>query len=84
MDPGFHLHRAQLFGGGAVGAAGPQIRLHLGPPLPKRLDPMAKKCLQKVYPGQRLMPQLLKVLTQGLQLAEVLPSRPTLPRKARE
>jgi hypothetical protein len=35
---------------------------------------MAEKCLQEVHHGQPLLAQLLKVLTQGLQLDEVLPS----------
>jgi hypothetical protein len=59
-----------------VGAAWPRIRPHLGPMPPKRLNLVVEKCPQKVHPGQPLLLQLLKVLAQGLQLVEVLPSHP--------
>jgi hypothetical protein len=35
---------------------------------------MAEKCPQEVHPGKPLLPHLLKVLTQVLQLVEILPS----------
>jgi hypothetical protein len=74
LDPGINFHHAQFLGGGAVGAAWPRICPHLGPPPLEQLDSVAKKCPQKVHLGQALLPQLLKGLVQGLQLAEVLPS----------
>jgi hypothetical protein len=59
-----------------VEAAGPQIRLHLGPPHPKWLDPVAEGHPQEVNLGQTLLLQLLKILAHGLYLAKVLPCSP--------
>jgi hypothetical protein len=54
-DPGFHFHNPQLFTGGMVGAARPEKRPHLTPPLSEQLDLAAEKCLKKVYPDQPLL-----------------------------
>jgi hypothetical protein len=74
VDPGFHFCCTQLLRGGAVKAARSGVRPHLGPPSLKRLNPVVEKHPQEVHPGQPPLPQLLKVLMQGLQLAEDLPS----------
>jgi hypothetical protein len=75
MDLGFHLHHTQLFRGRMVGAAGPRICPHLGPPPPMWLDPKDEEHPHKVNPGHPLLLQLLKVLTQRFYFAEVLPGR---------
>jgi hypothetical protein len=51
----------------------------LGPPPVEWLKPTAEKYPQKVHPGQPLLPQLLKGLTQGLKLVVVLPSHSISP-----
>jgi hypothetical protein len=73
MDPGINFHRAQFLRGGAVEVARSRIHPYLDPPPPEWLDPVAEKCPQKVHPSQAFLQQLLKGLTQGLQLAEVIP-----------
>jgi hypothetical protein len=75
-NPSFLLCRAQLLGGRTVGAGGPRICSHLGLPQPKWLNPAVEERLQGVNPCQSFPPQLLKVLTQGLYPAEVLPNHP--------
>jgi hypothetical protein len=72
MDLGFHFYRTQFLRGGVVGGAWSRICPHLGPLPLERLDPVAEKRLQEVHPGQPILPQMMKVLTQGMQLAEVL------------
>jgi hypothetical protein len=80
MDLGFHFYRTQFHRGGTVGAALSQIHPHLGPLPQERLNLEAEKCPQEVHQGQPFLPQLLKALTQGLQLAEVLPGPSISPR----
>jgi hypothetical protein len=65
MDLSVNFRRAQLLGGGAIGAAGHWIHPHLCPPLPERLNPATKEGPQKVHPRQPLLPQQLKGLAQG-------------------
>jgi hypothetical protein len=81
MDLGINLYRAQLLRGGMVGAAWPWIQPHLGLSPSERLNPAGKKCPQEVCPSQSLLPQLLKGLTHGLELAEVHPSHSIPPRR---
>jgi hypothetical protein len=81
MNPSIHFLRTQFLGGGAVGVAQSRIHPHLSPLPLERLNLVAEKCLQEVHPGQPLLTQLLKILTQGLQLAEVLPSHSISPRR---
>jgi hypothetical protein len=77
VDPVFHLIRTQLFGVEMVEETRHRIRPHLCLSHLKWLDPTTEELLQEVSLGQPLMPQLLKVLMQGLYLAEVLPDRPS-------
>jgi hypothetical protein len=62
-----------------VRVAGPWIHSHLGPTFSKWLFPVAEEHLQKVYPGQPLLPKLLNVLTQWLYLSRDLASCPLSP-----
>jgi hypothetical protein len=72
MDLDFYFHRTQFLRGGVVEAAWSQIRPHIGPPPLERLDLVAEKHPHEVHPGEPILPQLLKVLAQEMQLAEVL------------
>jgi hypothetical protein len=73
MDSGIDFCHAQFLEGGAVRAVWPWIHLHLSPSPSDRLESAAEKCPQKMHLSQPILPQLLKGLVQGLQLAEVLP-----------
>jgi hypothetical protein len=79
MDLGDNFRHAEFLRGGAVGVAQSKMHPRLGPPPLEGLDLTAQKCLKKVHPGQPLVPQLLKGLAQGMQLAEVPPSHSISP-----
>jgi hypothetical protein len=83
MDPGINIYCTQLLRAGMVGVAWPWIQAHLGLSPLERLNLVAKKCSQEVRPCQPLLPQLLKGLAHGLQLAEVFPGN-QIPQQAGE
>jgi hypothetical protein len=69
MDPRINLCHIQLLREGTVGATWSWIQPHFDVSPPKWLDPAAKEYMQEVHPYQTLLPQLLKGLLHGLQLA---------------
>jgi hypothetical protein len=75
VDPDADICLSQILRERAITATWPQVQPHLGHPL-DWLNPVAKKCPQKVHTYATLPPQLLDNLTQGLQLTEVLLRHP--------
>jgi hypothetical protein len=81
VDPGVDLYCIRVLGGGAVQTTWPWIQAHLGLSPSERLDPVTEEHPQEVHPRQPLLPQLLKDLAHGMQLAKVPPSHPVPSRR---